>query len=140
MAGYHLTKIEKGTLGDFSKVIEEFMEFEDACAQDCHIMALVELSDLVGSLKHYFKKNGQQNKWDDFISECNNQTVIEIDESDLRENFKFIIDSENQFHWNKIQLFINEVDMYARKYNLNLNDLIKMNDITERAFVSGARQ
>ena len=31
--GYHLRKIEKGTLGEFSKIKEEFEELEDANKQ-----------------------------------------------------------------------------------------------------------
>lgn len=55
--GYHLTHIEKGVLGEASKVLEETNEFIDAVAQGVSIMALVELSDLVGAIEAYLAKH-----------------------------------------------------------------------------------
>jgi hypothetical protein len=54
---YHLTKIEKGQLGDFSKIKEEFLECEDAFKQENPIMLLVELSDLLGAIEHFLTKH-----------------------------------------------------------------------------------
>lgn len=51
--GYHLTEIPKGTLGDMSKIEEEFAEFKDAMSQDNRIMALQELSDLIGAIEAF---------------------------------------------------------------------------------------
>lgn len=53
--GYHLYKIEKGILGQFSKIKEEFLEAEDAIKQNNSVMALVELSDLLGAIEAYAK-------------------------------------------------------------------------------------
>lgn len=53
--GYHLTKITKGVLGEFSKIKEEFLEAEDAIEQNNSVMALVELSDLLGAIEAYAK-------------------------------------------------------------------------------------
>lgn len=53
--GYHKRKIQKGTLGEFSKIKEETEELEDALEQNNPVMALVELSDLYGSIKHYLR-------------------------------------------------------------------------------------
>lgn len=55
--GYHLTHIPRGQYGEASKIIEECMEFEDALDQNCKLMALVELSDLVGAIKGYLHFN-----------------------------------------------------------------------------------
>jgi hypothetical protein len=55
--GYHLTDIKKGKLGEISKIYEELLELQDAEQQGCKVMALVELSDLVGAVKHYLEKN-----------------------------------------------------------------------------------
>ena len=52
-SGYHLTEIPKGTLGDMSKIEEEFAEFKDAMSQDNRIMALQELSDLIGAIEAF---------------------------------------------------------------------------------------
>jgi phosphoribosyl-ATP pyrophosphohydrolase len=56
MAGYHSVEIPKGILGEPSKILEETLEFIDACKQDASIMGLVELSDLYGSIRAYLAK------------------------------------------------------------------------------------
>lgn len=56
--GYHLNKIPKGVLGEPSKIEEEFLEFKDAIQQNNPIMALVELSDLVGAIEAYAECHG----------------------------------------------------------------------------------
>lgn len=53
MAGYHLREIPKGVLGDSSKIEEEYLEFQDALAQENPLMALHELSDLIGAIEAY---------------------------------------------------------------------------------------
>lgn len=51
--GYHLSEIPKGELGEFSKVQEEFNELRDALDQGSKVMALVELSDMIGAVQAY---------------------------------------------------------------------------------------
>lgn len=51
--GYHLKKIPKGVLGEYSKIEEELAEYEDAKAQDSKIMMAVELADLYGAIRAY---------------------------------------------------------------------------------------
>lgn len=63
--GYHMTEIEKGVLGEASKVLEETNEFVDAAAQGVSIMALVELSDLVGAIEAYLAKHHPSMSLDD---------------------------------------------------------------------------
>lgn len=58
MAGYHLRKINKGVLGELSKIKEELEEAEDAQSQGVKIMLLVELSDMIGAIKAVAEKNG----------------------------------------------------------------------------------
>lgn len=55
--GYHLTDIPKGVIGESSKIMEELLELQDAEKQECKIMALVELSDLIGAVKHYLERH-----------------------------------------------------------------------------------
>lgn len=55
--GYHLEVIEKGILGELSKIEEELAELKDARAQGVRIMELVELSDLIGAVEAYLEKN-----------------------------------------------------------------------------------
>lgn len=67
MAGYHKTIIHKGALGETSKIQEELDELRDAESQGCKILALVELSDLVGAIKHYVRRHHPGFKWKDLI-------------------------------------------------------------------------
>lgn len=54
--GYHLTNIQKGKLGEISKIQEELDELKDAEAQHCKLMMLIELSDLYGAIESFLKK------------------------------------------------------------------------------------
>ena len=54
--GYHTREIEKGVLGEFSKIKEEFEELEDAVKQDDPIMILCECSDLIGAIEKFTLK------------------------------------------------------------------------------------
>jgi hypothetical protein len=51
--GYHKTHIEKGVIGEFSKIREEFDELRDAESQECKILIMCELSDLIGAIEEY---------------------------------------------------------------------------------------
>jgi len=57
LPGYHLKTIQKGELGEPSKIREELEEFLDATDQKVSIMALVELADMVGSVEAYLAKH-----------------------------------------------------------------------------------
>lgn len=54
---YHKAEIPQGEYGEASKIVEEFHEFMDALDQGASIMALVELSDLVGAIQGYLKRH-----------------------------------------------------------------------------------
>jgi hypothetical protein len=54
--GYHKNKIPKGVLGEISKIDEEYFEFKDALETENPVMALVELSDLLGAIEAFSKK------------------------------------------------------------------------------------
>lgn len=56
MPGYHLREIERGVFGEVSKIKEEFEEFLEALEQENKVMALVELSDLLGAIEGYTSK------------------------------------------------------------------------------------
>jgi hypothetical protein len=51
--GYHTTLIEKGEIGEFSKIREEFEELRDAESQECKVLAICELTDLIGAIEEY---------------------------------------------------------------------------------------
>lgn len=56
-AGYHVRDIPKGELGQASKITEEYLEFMDAVEQNNKILAVIELSDLIGAIDSYLKVN-----------------------------------------------------------------------------------
>ena len=79
--GYHVNKIDKGTLGEFSKIKEEFQELQDAHEQNHNVLQICEMCDLVGA-----------------------------------------------------------IELYAEKFNLSLDDIIKMKESNKAAFLSGKRK
>jgi len=48
---YHKRKIDKGVLGEFTKVQEEFVELLDAVEQDDKVLQICELTDLIGAIE-----------------------------------------------------------------------------------------
>lgn len=82
MSAYHVSEIPKGQYGEASKIFEEVAEFKDALAQGSPVLALVELSDLLGAIEGYA----------------------------------------------------------IAKYNIRLDDLIKLMECTKRSFISGERK
>lgn len=53
MSGYHLREIKRGEFGEVSKITEEYDEFIESLEQKNPVMALVELSDLIGAIEGY---------------------------------------------------------------------------------------
>jgi phosphoribosyl-ATP pyrophosphohydrolase len=51
--GYHIENIQKGVVGEASKILEEAQELMDAENQNAKIMQHIELSDLYGAMLHY---------------------------------------------------------------------------------------
>lgn len=66
--GYHIAKIARGVYGEDSKIYEEIDEFVDALDQGVAIMALVELSDVIGAIKGWLVKNHPSITLDDLIA------------------------------------------------------------------------
>ena len=54
--GYHISPINKGEIGEISKIEEELAELKDARMQDNKILVLCELSDLYGSIECYIER------------------------------------------------------------------------------------
>lgn len=51
--GYHVREIQKGTLGEFSKIVEEYTELLDAHEQNAKVLEICELTDLIGAIRYY---------------------------------------------------------------------------------------
>lgn len=54
--GYHKKNIQKGKLGELSKIKEELDEAFDAEEQKQDLMLLIELSDIIGAVEAVAKK------------------------------------------------------------------------------------
>ncbi len=54
--GYHTRKIDKGVIGEFSKIKEEFEELTDAYEQSDNVLQICELTDLIGAIEEYSLK------------------------------------------------------------------------------------
>jgi len=65
--GYHLTDIPKGSFGFASKVVEEARELADAEQQDCKVMMLAELADLVGAILEMMRLRFPDLSMDDLV-------------------------------------------------------------------------
>lgn len=48
---YHKAYIEKGDVGEFSKILEEFNELKDAFNQNDKVLMICELTDLIGAIQ-----------------------------------------------------------------------------------------
>lgn len=64
--GYHKVNIQKGVLGEYSKIVEEIDELEDAASQDAKVLVICELCDLIGAIEAYAEKQFNL-KLDDLI-------------------------------------------------------------------------
>lgn len=65
--GYHLREIPKGEVGESSKILEEVLELQDAEDQEAKVMALVELSDLMGAVALYLERHHPDTTIDDLL-------------------------------------------------------------------------
>lgn len=54
--GYHKANITKGVLGEYSKIVEEIDELEDAASQGAKVLIICELCDLIGAIEAFAKK------------------------------------------------------------------------------------
>ena len=66
--GYHIAKISRGVFGEDTKIFEEVDEFADALDQGVSLMALVELSDLIGAIQGWLAKHHPSITLDDLIA------------------------------------------------------------------------
>lgn len=77
--GYHKEKIAKGLYGESSKILEEVFELIDAEEQNAKIMALNELSDIIGAVRGYLIQHHPQYTLDDLIKMADLTTSAFLD-------------------------------------------------------------
>lgn len=137
LPGYHLIHIEKGCNGEPSKIIEEIIELIDAESQNAKIMALIEISDLIGSIELYIDKYEIQYALDKEFFNAPPSTSKQIlffaeklDNSFDNETRLEVIDS----------LFKSICGYIQNKFKgISLEDILIMKNITKRAFINGRR-
>lgn len=134
--GYHVTVIEKGVLGEFSKIREEYLECMDAFNQFCVIMALVEMSDLLGAMRWYYGEDVMA-RLIDVARDAAEQLDSKIDYPSFQNSFKEL--EQNDQDETLIVVFIRSIIGYLGEVNMTIHDLKTMNDITRRAFDNGRR-
>lgn len=116
---YHTKTINKGTLGEFSKVWEEYEELKDASNQNLVLMCLCEISDILGALCAV-------------VPNMPINTDIEITSYNLNEDS--ILDGLylNLFNLDSA-LYVNETNMYsidiAPLFNKILHDLNELTNL-----------
>lgn len=106
--GYHIRNIQRGTLGEWSKVSEEIEEIIDALEQNLKPMVLIELCDCLGAVRAKLNGNVRSDfeNWVYIISTGRNQYQsytdldviiekfkIDIHEADIEENPKKLINA-----------------------------------------------
>jgi hypothetical protein len=134
--GYHIRVIEKGVLGEFSKIREEYLECMDAFEQFCVIMALIEMSDLLGAMRWYYGEDVME-KLIDIAREVAEQEDSKIVYPSFQDAFKELETMPD--HEPHIVVFIRSIIGYLGEVNMSIHDLKTMNDITRRAFDNGRR-
>lgn len=142
---YHITDIPRGKFGEISKIIEELREWHDALDQDVSIMALVELSDVIGAINGFYRGNIY-----DYVLECRKvdsmlDMFAEITDKTMVDEFHRVIHiletakGAELMHW--IAFTVEGIRMWLQKHHpsINMDDLRKMSVVTGRAFRSGTR-
>lgn len=110
--GYHIRNIQRGTLGEWSKVSEEIEEIIDALEQNLKPMVLIELCDCLGAIHSHANSHANHEEgfnfenWVYVTSTERNQyqrytdldVIIEkfkldLQEADIEENHKKLINA-----------------------------------------------
>lgn len=139
--GYHINNINKGIIGECSKIIEEIEEIIDAEKQNARIMVLVELSDLLGAIFLYIE-NYELDIDIELLSKLDPSVNRHITSKFLLKNAILLektikLDTEK----NVKNLIINLNSYLLTNFpGFSILDLYIMSNITERAFNNGYRQ
>jgi hypothetical protein len=135
--GYHLRDIPRGVFGQLSKIQEEILECEDAYNQGSSVMLLLELADLVGAIRGYLatKKLSFTDCGADFKFELGCTWLALTDSFRKVEEAKTFIT-----RLSALDATLELIGRYIRRWNLEFTDLIRMADITDRAFTTGHRK
>jgi phosphoribosyl-ATP pyrophosphohydrolase len=138
--GYHINIINKGIIGECSKIIEEIEEVIDAEKQKSKIMILVELSDLLGAILLYIQKY-ELNIDVEFVSDKNTNIDKFINSSVLLKTAKNLEQKIKSDTERNVETIIKHLNSYLLNNftDFSFLDLYTMSNITERAFKNGYR-
>lgn len=139
LAGYHLRPIPiRGVYGERSKIIEEMLECEEAHSQGCGIMLMLELSDLVGAIRGYLRAHA-----------CHLSDLVRY-KGVYKEQWQWVVVLQAFEKFQKAETFLQDcnildyilhtIEGFIRRWNLEMLDLTRMADATDRAFRAGHRR
>lgn len=151
--GYHIAVIARGEFGEASKIREESEEFLDADWQGVRLMALVELSDLLGAIEGYLARHHPGTTLADLARlslsiglTCGRDgRGILGGAAGIRGDVKAFLDAEAAGErllalvelshlWSAIEAFLND-----RHPGTTMRCLARMSEVTQRAFRNGHR-
>lgn len=141
--GYHLRPIQKGVVGEASKIREEAEEFIEALEQGVAVMALVELSDLIGAIQSFLFKEFPGSSYDIDCFDQPTKTIISGTSDDIMlsvEELVALIEAGYGFDA-ALSNVIYAIETYLGRNHpsIGIPDLIKMAAVTRRAFKNGRR-
>jgi ribosomal protein S8 len=141
--GYHTKKIEKGKLGEFSKVQEEYEEFMDS--QNSNILRICELSDYYGALMEFMraKHSNIHIMLDKFTNNINDVAQIDgyiISFNVAHYNFRYAFECNLVQNYESLLVtLLSSINDIMNCFNLSLYDLKHFSQLTSDAFKDGTR-
>lgn len=137
--GYHIRKIEKGVLGEWSKVEEELIELQDAQEQGVRIMAEVELSDAYGSAQRLLEKHFPEFTMDDVAA----LAADNADEREVKGYLALFFPDHTERNFRDVVQLLQLYKFMEKKLSElpppSMEDLKRMSVVTRRAFDNGYR-
>ena len=152
MTGYHITNIEKGVYGDFSKIVEEFYELVSATEQGSLILATVELCDLYGALEGLAESIGVDiNQIIKYSSQQTEKpirlgTSLKIDKQlpemeEILNRLKTALEQDSLIATMvELSNLYSTIGELAKSLKTDVEQVILFSDITKRAFREGHRK
>lgn len=135
--GYHTKEIKKGILGEWSKIVEETEELEDAYLQDAKLLIFCELSDLMGACILYCKNYNIP------LEHIFNIDSIEAHEENYINTISLLVSSKEKYLYdNSVEIILSVmycINEYAKQFNLTYVDFLKFSQMTSSAFLENKR-
>ena len=138
--GYHLKTIAKGKLGEFSKITEEVLELRDSQERPRPnpMLALCELCDLIGAIEAYAEANQIS------FAEVRSIIIAPPHANPFMAVRIAYLNLAAEADLGKVRpatlaSLLAAVQAYGAQYNLTLEDLIAMMELTKSAFKDGHR-